>query len=76
MHFMQEQTIWVVLKKTISMGQPKVEVESEHYDYLVALAVCIEKRKKCKGNPSFKLVSRENEKNIDLNNKAIMANFR
>lgn len=72
----RDQVIWTLLKKYRVKGANVIVVDFECYDYLQALAVSIDRRRKAKGAATFKLMSREVGKKIDITSKAVQANFK
>lgn len=72
----RDQVIWTLLKKVRVKGAKVIIVDFEDYDYLQAVAVTIKRRREAKGTATFKLMSREVGKKIDITSKAVQANFR
>lgn len=72
----RERVVWTLLKKYRSKNDNVIVVDFEGYDYLQAVAVSIDRRRKAKGTATFKLMSHEIGKKIDITSKAVQANFK
>ena len=72
----RDQVVWTLLKKYWVKGANVIVVEFESFDYLQAVAASIDRRRKAKGSATFKLMSREVGKKIDITSKAVQANFK
>jgi hypothetical protein len=72
----RDQVVWTLLKKYRVKSANVIVVDFESYDYQQALAVSINRRRKEKGTATFKLMSREVGKKIDITSKAVQANFK
>ena len=72
----RDQVVKTLLKKYRVKGADVIVIDFEDYDYLTALAVSIDRRRKAKGTATFKLMSREVGKKIDITSKAVQANFK
>lgn len=72
----RDQVIWTLRKKYRVKDVDVIIVDFGGFDYIQAVAVSIDRRRKAKGTAKFKLMSREVGKKIDITSKAVQANFK
>lgn len=74
--FVPAPIIWSVLRRTRNGITRPIVIVHETSNYLDALAMNIECRRKSGKEFVYKLMSHENNKPLDLNSQAVKANFK